>query len=672
MRLTSGIDNRLLTQRGHLFPWVPVCLAMGIGGYFALRVEPSAGLCGVLGGVSCLFALLAVRYPGGLAVLAWAIALICAGFVLAFLHSHAKAAPVLGWRYYGPVEGRVVHLDRSQTGALRMVLDEVRMGDLPPWKTPDRVRIGLHGGEDRPFPGMSVMTTAHLMPPMGPAEPGGFDFRRHAWFQQLGAVGYSRVPVLVAAPADRAGLRITAFRLRVSDYVQTALPGKVGGFAAALTTGDRSGVSTEDLQNLRDSNLAHLLAISGLHMGLLVGFVLLLMRTLLCAIPALALRVSVKRIAAMTAFGVALVYFLMSGGNVATERAFVMVGVALVAVMLDKRALSLRAVAVAATIVLLRRPETLLSPGFQMSFAATTALVAVFGWIRDHDVPLGPRWLRPALAVLISSAVAGAATAPIGAVHFNTLAHYGLLANLTCVPVMGFLVMPMAVLAAVLWPLGLDWIGFAGMEVGLEWILWVAGQVAGLDGAQGQVVMPQPSVLPLLAIGALIVMLWQGRARLFGVLPMLLALVLWQQTIRPAVLIADTGGLVGVMTDRGRALSKPKGMGFAARIWLENDGDVSDQQSAAARWEQAGPAPKVMNSTIGRVVHVTGKKYRAEPYPCDPDDIVIAPFDIRTTGTCRVFDAPVLARTGSLALEPGKVTNAADISGARIWSGSTR
>jgi hypothetical protein len=72
------------------------------------------------------------------------------------------------------------------------------------------------------------------------------------------------------------------------------------------------------------------------------------------------------------------------------------------------------------------------------------------------------------------------------------------------------------------------------------------------------------------------------------------------------------------------------------------------------------------------VVHVTGKKYRAEPYPCDPDDIVIAPFDIRTTGTCRVFDAPVPARTGSLALEPGKVTNAADISGARIWSGLTR
>jgi competence protein ComEC len=276
------------------------------------------------------------------------------------------------------------------------------------------------------------------------------------------------------------------------------------------------------------------------------------------------------------------------------------------------------------------------------------------------------------LAVLISSAVAGAATAPIGAIHFNTLAHYGLLANLTCVPVMGFLVMPMAVLAAVLWPLGLDWVGFAGMRIGLEWILWVAGRVAGLDGAQGQVVMPDPVVLPLLAIGAVIVILWQGRARLAGTLPMLLALGLWQQTVRPAVLIADTGGLVGVMTESGRALSKPKGMGFAARIWLENDGDVTDQHHAAARWEEADPALKIMNSAIGRVVHVTGGKYRAEPYPCDPGDIVVASFDIRTTGTCRVFDAPVLARTGSLALAPGHVIQAADTSGARIWSGKSR
>ena len=142
-------------------------------------------------------------------------------------------------------------------------------------------------------------------------------------------------------------------------------------------------------------------------------------------------------------------YLGLSGGNVATDRAFVMV-----AVMLDRRALCLRAVA--AIIVLCLRPEALMGPGFQMSFAATVALVAVFGWLRGAQIALGPRWLRPILTVVISSAVAGVATAPVGAAHFNQFAQYGLIANLASVPLMGLLVMPAAVLAACQLPLGLD------------------------------------------------------------------------------------------------------------------------------------------------------------------------------------------------------------------------
>ena len=146
-------------------------------------------------------------------------------------------------------------------------------------------------------------------------------------------------------------------------------------------------------------------------------------------------------------------YLALSGGNVATERAFVMVAVVL-AVMLDRRAFSLRAVAVAAVVLLVLRPEALLGPGFQMSFAATTALVAVFGWLRDRPGALGPRWLRPVSALVISSAVAGAATAPVAAAHFNQIAHFGLIANLLSVPLMGVVVMPAALAAAALMPLG--------------------------------------------------------------------------------------------------------------------------------------------------------------------------------------------------------------------------
>jgi len=164
------------------------------------------------------------------------------------------------------------------------------------------------------------------------------------------------------------------------------------------------------------------------------------------------LRLPARSIAAVGALIAAAFYLALSGGNIAPQRAFIMVAVALVAVMLGRRAISLRSVAIAATIVLILRPEVLMGPGFQMSFAATTALVAVFGFIRDGNIPMGPSWFKPVSAVFISSAVAGIATAPIGAAHFNAIAQFGLIANPASVPLMGVLVIPAAVLAAVLAP----------------------------------------------------------------------------------------------------------------------------------------------------------------------------------------------------------------------------
>ncbi|WOI29545.1 DUF4131 domain-containing protein [Sulfitobacter dubius] len=141
--------------------------------------------------------------PESVSPFAIAVALILLGLLLAAFRAHSMTAPVLGWRYYGAVEGRVVALDRSQSDAPRVTLDQVRLDRVPPTLTPTRVRVSLHSktpGSIQPTPGMRVMTTAHLSPPAGPVEPGGFDFQRHAWFAGLGAVGYTRVPLLGIAP----------------------------------------------------------------------------------------------------------------------------------------------------------------------------------------------------------------------------------------------------------------------------------------------------------------------------------------------------------------------------------------------------------------------------------------------------------------------------------------
>ena len=675
MRSLARIEASLLAQRGHLIGWVPVCLSLGIGAYFTLRFEPSAGHYLMIVAAALVLLLGSLALTEATRPIAVGLLLVLVGVLLAGFRAHHVAGPVLGWRYYGPVEGRIIAMDRSTSDALRLTLDRVVLARVPPQRTPTRVRVSLHGDAVPgivPEPGLRVMTTAHLSPPSGPVEPGGFDFQRHAWFGQLGAVGYSRVPLLgVARAADgHAGLAVFRIRMAASARIRAVLPGDIGGVAAAITTGDRSAIRQETLDHLRASNLAHLLAISGLHMGLLSGFVFALLRLGFALVPPIALRWPTRKLSAGGALLAAAGYLALSGGNVATERAFIMVAVALVAVMVNRRAISLRAVAIAATLVLILRPEALMGPGFQMSFAATTALVAVFGWLRDHEVTLGPSWAKPAVAVIISSAVAGLATAPIGAAHFNTVAQYGLIANLASVPLMGVLVIPAAVLGLCLAPFGAEVIGLWVMGLGLRWILAVAEFVAGLDGARNYVPGPGPWVLPLLALGFLSVLLWQGRMRWGGVVAMVAAFVVWSQGERPLGLVADNGSLVGVMTPEGRALSKAKGAGFIARNWLENDGDGTAQDRAAARWAGKAVAQPM---GAGSVVHLVGKRAVAAYPGCVTGQIIVASVAFaRDAGICPVYDpeffndtatTEIYTRDGALQLRTAR-----DHSGLRLWT----
>lgn len=672
--------SALAAQRGHLFPWVPVCLGTGIGLYFALPAEPSA--MGWAGVAACaLAAALAFWRAGEAWSPLWAaLLLLLLGPLLAGARTQMVAAPVLEHRFYGAVGGRIVTLDRAQSDVPRLVLDRVWIEGLAPDETPARVRVSLHGDQPAldPAPGQRVALTAHLSPPPAPAEPGGFDFRRMAWFDRLGAVGYARAPaILIAPPRDGWAMVIGRTRMALSQAIRDRVPGAPGAFAAAILTGDRSAMPQQVIEALRDSNLAHLLAISGLHMGLLTGFVFAALRIGIALVPPLALRVNAKKLAALGALPVAAAYLALSGGNVATQRAFVMVAVMLLAVLADRRALTLRAVALAAVIVLLLRPESVTEAGFQMSFAATTALVGVFRALRGDggDRPWLPGWARPVLALVISSAVAGAATAPIGAAHFNQVAQYGLLANLATVPLMGTIVIPAAVLALALAPFGLAQAGLEVMRLGIVWILWVAERVAGLDGATWAVVQPARFVLPLLALGMLWVILWQGRARWAGLAPALMALALWPSAPRPALLIAESGGLIGVMTPEGRVLSKPRGDGFAARSWLENDGDSASQQSA---WGRAGLEQAVGWTEVSvqgtRYAHVTGRGWAERlPKACAAADVVIAPYRVTDKPPeCALIDADSLSDSGALALYDGaggpRMVGARDRAGARPWS----
>lgn len=306
MLLGRMLCNALEMQRGRLFLWCPLCLSVGIGTYFSIKFEPTMWLVQILCAIIIMllsFAIIARRNI--FAVLIWGAGIIILGFLLAVLRSHTVAEPVLGWRYYGPIEGVVTAIDRSQSNKVRITLGAPDLGKISKPRTPAFVRISLHSDDGLELikPGARMRTIGSVSPPSGPAEPGGFDFQHYAWFKKLGAVGYSRKPLELVSPPDLNSYTLQLFNLRmqIADYVRANIQGQTGAFAAAIITGARSAIDPAMLEDLRASNLAHLLAISGLHMGLLVGFVFSLVRYGFALIPYIALHWPTKKIGAMLA-----------------------------------------------------------------------------------------------------------------------------------------------------------------------------------------------------------------------------------------------------------------------------------------------------------------------------------------------------------------------------------
>ena len=664
------------SQRPHLALWTPVLFAVGVGLYFLAPSEPLDWMLIALGACVAMCVASMVRAGPVARILLCLLVIPGAGFMAGALRAKSVAAPVLPYEMTANIEGAVAGLDRSGSGRRRVTLDDVVIFGLEPDRTPRRVRISVDDNtpDEVLMPGQRVTGRVRISPPAAPSEPGGFDFRRMAWFQGLGAVGYSRTPLIEATGPESRGWRKAVFSLRLSmaRTIQAAIPGRNGGFASAILTGDRSEVDPEAMAALRASNLAHLLAISGLHMGLLTGFVFALVRYGLALIPGVALRCPTKKVAATVALAAGAGYLVLSGANVATQRAFIMTAVVLVAVLIDRPAFTLRSVALAAMIVMLMRPESLTEAGFQMSFAATTALIATFEWLRGQAwwrETLTEKWrfVRPVIGVAMTSFVAGAATAPISAFHFNVMSQYGLAANILAVPAMGLVVMPAAVIAGILGPFGLAWPALRAMDSGIGYILSVAQYVSGLEGAIRPIPAGPMAGLVLIVLGGLFMILWIGRGRALGVLPILAGLAFWSTADRPEILISENGRLFGVRTEAGRAVSSDSGNSFAAESWLQNDGDDAGQEAAFERvsmTRRRGYA-EMRIAGLGPIIYRGSKAPdAASASDCATARILLAPrWREAPSGPCLFVGSDLLRREGAIAIS--RVEGRLEIDGAR-------
>ena len=677
----ASFAGALAAQRDRLPLWLPVGAGIGIVGYFALAFEPPwwAGLLAALT-AGLLYAANRDR-TAAVALLAAAL-----GFSAAQFATARVAAPMLDSRV-GPawIEGRVVGQTLTPNG-VRVVLADPAIDGLAAERTPARVRVRLLAGSEPVATGARLGVRAILNPPSRPAVPGGFDFRRHAFFQGIGgvgfAVGHPQLPDAAQAPGT--ALWLETVRRGIAGRIWETLDGDRAAVATALLTGDRGAIRDEVHDAIRESGLAHLLAISGLHLGLVAGLIFFGVRAVLALVPTLALDHPIKKWAALVALAGGFAYMFVVGATVPTQRAFVMVGLVLVAVLADRTAISMRLAAWAAALVLAVSPYSLLGPSFQMSFAAVIALIAGYEALRGRLVewrhragPLGMAALYFS-GILLSTAIASTATAPFAVFHFQQIATYGLVTNLLAVPLTALWIMPWGLAAYLLMPLGLESLALVPMGWGISLLLAIAEAAAGWPNAVLRLASPPGWALGIAATGGLWLCLWQTRLRLWGVAGLAVGMIAlaWPRP-GPDILISEDGRLMAVRAaDGGLAVSNLRGERFTREIWLRADGRADARPWPATGTSEDGRLScdplACLYRRDGRVVALI-RDPRALAEDCVVADIVVAAIPVpracRDRAAADRFD---VWRHGAhaITLTPGgyNVERVADALGLRPWT----
>ena len=679
-------------QSGRASLWAPVAFGSGAAIYLALPAEPLT-LVAILALAAAAGLFVAGRRLalGRMATIAVTLAaLTLAGFAAGKIRTQTVRAPIApaggGVRL---IEGFVVDVVSPGQGGPRILIAPIRISGLAPAATPIRARITLRD-DALPAPGIAVAVKGMINAPPAPASPGSYDFARDAFFDGVGGVGFALTPIqtIAADPAPwrlRLEMRINAIRWALAKRIVAEMGVESGGLAAAMITGHEAFVPKEQVDDLRASGLAHIISISGLHMAIVGGFTFGAVRLGIAAWPWAALRVSSKKVAAAAGLSAVVVYLVISGAPAPAERAAITAGAAFLAVLVDRRAISLHTLALAALLIIALQPEAVAHPGFQMSFAATAALVALAeAWPRAPREINAPWPIRAVQAVgvwtgasLGASFVAGLATGPFAMQHFNRVSTFGLLANLATAPISSFLMMPALALGAVLAPLGLGGVPLAAADLAIDALNHIASTVADLPGSQRIFASAPAWTLPAAFIGILWLCLWKGPLRWLG-LPLALAVWLCPRPPAPDIWVSSDGSAAAVRSGDQAILLRPDAKLFAAELWARRRGltpaepsarDVDydcDRWSCAPRQGAAGPR---IAAVFTRRASTIEKKL---PLFCEWAEVVVVRGEAPACAAALTLTEAEFARGGSAELyrtpSGWKVVWAQDLRGQRPWT----
>ncbi len=668
--------------RGDAAAWLALTFACGAILRLSVPLPPSAPALTATFPAAFLLAALALR--GGHASAALAAALLAGMFWMdRDMADDARPRPLPANVGRVELEGRVVRIWRSAPRRVRLIVRITKISRIRPEYVPRTVRLTLMEGRrdangKLPLPGDMISATARLSRLPGPVEPGGHDPARDLWFEGIAATGFLFVRDLeIRSNTECTGCGLRLHTARTLERLRRAIDerifsvmgtedGRAAALATALLTGSRGHLPEDARKDLRRAGLAHILAISGLHLSLVAGLVFWLIRAGFALSPHAALHWPIRRIAAAAALAAALAYLMISGNSVATRRAFVMLAVVTLAVMLDRPAITMRSLAVAAWLILLLQPHMAIRAGFQMSFLAVAGLVAVYETARWHrrrregegKAPAAQshawRILRKGMlflgGALVSTATAGLMTMLPVAWHFHRLAAFSIAGNLVALPVLTLMVMPAGILALILMPFGLDGPFLLAMRQGLDIILAWSALVSARPGSVVHVPAMSPVAAGLILTGLAVLVLRRDAWRMTGLVPVLAGLLL-PPAERPVVLVDPQGRVAAFRNAEGRLVPVPGRAGrFALSRWLLSDGDGATPGQARSRpgWScerricRARFRPQGGRKDL-RIVHVRERpwrKRRSMPRPdgawlsalkaaCAEADVVIADFPLR-------------------------------------------
>jgi competence protein ComEC len=666
-RVLTALSDRLAAEGERRLLWLPVFFGAGIGVYFLLKFEPPLwpGVFGAIAGAGLSFAL--HRHPAWCEA-ALALTVFVAGFAMICETARERQAPMLQ-RRLGPVTvtGRVVDIDLAQSG-WRIVVEPDPIPGLDSTGQPRRLRLHIPQTSDELNPGDHLRLKAVLHPVPPQILPGGRDFQRELYFAEIGAVGYTfggarRITGIEGGSEPRGGWRedLRHLRTEMTRRINAVLPGSTGGVASALITGKRGAIAEEVKQSFRDSGLSHLLAIAGLHLGLVGAFVFFAVRGGLALIPWVALRYPIKKIAAAATLLVLTCYLLISGAAIPTERAFVMNGIVFVAIMIDRLRISMRICAIAAAVVLVLDPSSLVGVSFQMSFGAVVALIAVyetFGAKLGHILH-GRSLLGGVLgycgAVVVTTFVATLGTYPFSIYHFHHIALYSPLANVIAVPLSALWTLPWGVVTCLLMPLGLERLALVPMGWGIDVTIWVAQHVSALPGNVWTTPRLPAIGLLVISLGGLWLCLWRGPWRNWGSVAIVAGFASVMLARPPDIVIADTGRFVAARgTDGHYFVSADKSEKMVRSFLAEETGETLGEWPEAGSEAQDGldcaGAPCIYAARGRKVAIITGESM--PPLKCGGLDAIVSqvPAGFRCRSMMPVIDRIDSWRRGAVAL----------------------